>query len=97
MDLTELREQIDGIDEEIVRLYEQRMEISRQVAEYKTANGKKVLDKQREAEKLPEEQEKEKWQFFSRKYWTIFYPLPFWQGYAENFIMGKNRMANFGK
>ena len=29
MDLTELREQIDGIDEEIVRLYEQRMEISR--------------------------------------------------------------------
>ena len=52
MDLTELRERIDGIDEEIVRLYEQRMEISRQVAEYKIANGKRVLDKQREAEKL---------------------------------------------
>ena len=52
MDLTELRERIDAIDEEIVRLYEQRMEISRQVAEYKIANGKKVLDKQREAEKL---------------------------------------------
>ena len=41
MDLTELREQIDGIDEEIVRLYEQRMEISRQVAEYKINTGKK--------------------------------------------------------
>lgn len=52
MDLMELRERIDAIDEEIVSLYEQRMEISRQVAEYKIANGKKVLDKQREAEKL---------------------------------------------
>lgn len=42
MDLTDLREQIDGIDQQIVELYERRMDISRQVAEYKIETGKKV-------------------------------------------------------
>ncbi len=51
-DLLELRDQIDKIDREIVRLFEDRMEICRQVAEYKIANGKKVLDRGRELEKL---------------------------------------------
>ena len=52
MDLLELREQLDRIDEQIVRLYEERMEISSQVADYKIKTGKKVLDKSREEEKL---------------------------------------------
>lgn len=52
MDLLKLRDQIDGIDREIVRLFEERMEICRQVAEYKIANGRKVLDRGRELEKL---------------------------------------------
>lgn len=52
MELTKLREKIDAIDSEIVSLYERRMEISRQVAEYKIAVGKKVFDRQREAEKI---------------------------------------------
>ena len=52
MDLQKLREQIDDIDEKIVNLYEERMDISRQVAEYKIDTGKKVFDKQRETEKL---------------------------------------------
>ena len=52
MDLLELREKIDTIDAQIVELYERRMEISRQVAEYKINTGKKVLDRQREQEKL---------------------------------------------
>ncbi len=52
MDLLEFRDEIDKIDREIVRLYEERMKISRQVAEYKIANGKKVLDKEREMKKL---------------------------------------------
>lgn len=52
MDLTNLREQIDTIDKQIVELYEQRMEVSRQVAEYKIETGKKVFDKEREEEKL---------------------------------------------
>ena len=52
MELSELRVKIDEIDEKIVALYEQRMEISKQVAEYKIRVGKKVFDKQREQEKL---------------------------------------------
>ena len=52
MDLLELREQLDVIDAEIVELYEKRMNLCRQVAEYKIATGKKVFDRQREMEKL---------------------------------------------
>lgn len=52
MDLLELREQIDAIDKQIVELYERRMEICGQVAEYKIETGKKVFDRQREMEKL---------------------------------------------
>ncbi|MGN0401369.1 MAG: prephenate dehydratase [Acetatifactor sp.] len=52
MDLLELRQKIDQIDSQIVELYEQRMDICSQVAEYKISTGKKVFDRQREAEKL---------------------------------------------
>ena len=52
MDLSQLRQQIDTIDRQIVNLYEERMDVSRQVAEYKIETGKKVFDKQREQEKI---------------------------------------------
>ena len=52
MDLAKLREQIDIIDKQIVELYEQRMDVSKQVAQYKIETGKKVFDKEREEEKL---------------------------------------------
>lgn len=51
-DLSKLRQDIDRIDRQIVELFEERMGVSRQVAEYKIANGKKVLDRARELEKL---------------------------------------------
>lgn len=51
-DLWRLRGQIDEIDRNIVSLYEKRMKISEQVAEYKIETGKKVFDRQREEEKL---------------------------------------------
>lgn len=50
--LEELRERLDKIDNQIVNLYEQRMEVCADVGEYKIQNGKKVLDRQREREKL---------------------------------------------
>ena len=52
MDLISLRDKIDKIDAQIVSLYEDRMDICRQVAEYKIETGKKVFDKQREQEKI---------------------------------------------
>ena len=52
MDLKDLRSEIDVIDRQIVELYEKRMEVASQVADYKISVGKKVFDKQREDEKL---------------------------------------------
>ena len=50
--LLELRDEIDVIDKQIVALYQQRMQIAAEVAEYKIETGKKVFDKDREMEKL---------------------------------------------
>ncbi|MBQ8327684.1 MAG: prephenate dehydratase [Lachnospiraceae bacterium] len=52
MDLLELRNKLDEIDSEIVRLYEERMEVCGKVADYKIQTGKKVFDKVREEEKI---------------------------------------------
>lgn len=51
-DLAEIRKEIDGIDEQIVSLYEKRMELTSRVAEYKIQTGKPVFDKEREKSKL---------------------------------------------
>ncbi len=52
MDLLELRDKIDAIDRQMVQLYEERMDVCRQVAEYKIETGKKVFDRVREEEKI---------------------------------------------
>ncbi|MCI8852310.1 MAG: prephenate dehydratase [Lachnospiraceae bacterium] len=51
-DLQELRKDIDQLDRQMVELFEQRMEVCRQVAEYKIQSATKVLDRKREQEKL---------------------------------------------
>lgn len=51
-DLLELRDEIDQIDQKIVELYQNRMKIAAEVAEYKIETGKKVFDKERENSKL---------------------------------------------
>ena len=50
--LTESRAELDRIDREIVRLFEERMNVSRDVAAYKIANGLPVLDRSREEQVL---------------------------------------------
>ena len=52
MDLLQLRDEIDVIDKQIVELYEKRVNICKQVAEYKIENGNKVFDRVREEEKI---------------------------------------------
>ena len=47
-DLSKLRQDIDRIDRQIVELFEERMGVSRQVAEYKIENGNLVV-------KMPQE------------------------------------------
>lgn len=50
--LEELRQRLDVVDDEIVKLYEQRMSICEEVGAYKVESGRKVFDRQREKEKL---------------------------------------------
>ena len=52
LDLGEIRKEIDGIDKQLVELFEQRMKLTKEVAEYKIQTGKKVLDTDRERAKL---------------------------------------------
>ena len=51
-DLLELRDEIDVTDRQIVELFERRMAVSEEVAEYKISTGKKVFDKERERSKI---------------------------------------------
>lgn len=51
-DLQGLRKQIDEIDDAMVALFEKRMSIAEQVANYKIETGKPVFDEAREQEKL---------------------------------------------
>lgn len=44
----ELRKEIDQIDRQLVQLFEKRMKVSTEIAEYKLANNLPVLDAQRE-------------------------------------------------
>ena len=50
--LEELRLQLDEIDDQLVKLYENRMRVCKEVGEFKVNSGRKVFDKQREREKL---------------------------------------------
>lgn len=54
LDLIEIRKEIDQVDREIVKLFESRMEMAKNVAEFKKNSGKHVFDKQREEDKLKE-------------------------------------------
>ena len=48
LDLQEIRGQLDEIDTRLVELFEKRMELCGQVAEFKIGTGKAVYDGQRE-------------------------------------------------
>ncbi len=54
MDLQEIRGKLDVIDGQLVRLLEERLSLCADVAEYKLAIGKPVLDKEREEHKIRE-------------------------------------------
>ena len=51
-DLLEIRNEIDELDDKIVELYERRMQLTTEVAEYKIETGKQIFDKEREDSKL---------------------------------------------
>lgn len=48
-ELDAIRLELDSVDREIVSLFEQRMNLAREVAAYKIAHGLPVLDQSRES------------------------------------------------
>jgi chorismate mutase/prephenate dehydratase len=52
MDLNQCRQQIDNIDDQLVKLFAQRMEVAAAVAQCKRETGKPVMDAARERAKL---------------------------------------------
>ena len=73
MDINELRQQIDGIDDELVELFRRRMDVSREIAAYKKAEGQKVYDGARERSKLADIAQKSGEDM--REYSTILWSL----------------------
>lgn len=52
MDLLEIRDKIDSVDKKILDLFEERMKLCRDVAEFKIENNRQVLDPEREKQKI---------------------------------------------
>lgn len=51
-DLNEIRKKINSIDEQLVKLFVQRMDCAKAVAEYKKENNIPILNRERENEVL---------------------------------------------
>ena len=58
MDITELRGQIDAIDDQLVQLFAQRMDVAAQIADYKKEQNMPIFVPAREREKLMDVAEK---------------------------------------
>jgi len=52
MNISEYRDKIDSIDAELLRLFEERMDVACEIANYKKANGLPVMDADRERAKI---------------------------------------------
>lgn len=52
MDLAAIRDQLDEIDSSMIELFEKRMKLCADVAEFKIATGKPVFDREREQQKI---------------------------------------------
>ncbi len=51
-DLDELRDEIDVIDKQLIELFEKRMDIAKEVADYKSAHHLAIFQKEREGSVL---------------------------------------------
>ncbi len=75
IDLNEIRQNINEIDNQIVKLFSERMDLSASVAEYKRQNNKPIFDPVREREiikRLTEGMDSENANYFAMLYNTIF-------------------------
>ena len=75
--LEECRAEIDRVDRQLLRLFEERMEICREVARYKKARGLPVLDASREEAVLDALAQKTTPELlpYARKLWRVLMDL----------------------
>ena len=69
--LLKCRKQIDKIDSKIIKLYEKRMNVVKQVTEYKLEHDMPVLDSSREAKMLEKNLAKIKCEEFKEFYPSV--------------------------
>jgi len=75
VDILKARESIDKIDDELVKLFEERMKMSAEIAQYKRENNLPVYDEKREQEiieKISSEVDGEFTDYTKILYKTIF-------------------------
>ena len=86
MDLQDYREQIDTIDNELLRLFIERMNVARQIALYKKEHALPALDAAREAEKLAVIDEKADAELrpYANKLYTLLFELS--RAYQEEIL-----------
>lgn len=77
MNLEELRREIDQVDDRLVELFQTRMQVAAEIAEYKAAAGLPVLQPAREREKLADVAEKsgEEMQSYTQVLYSLLFEL----------------------
>ena len=77
MDLNTYRKEIDQIDDQIVRLFQERMDVAAKIAAYKKEQGLPVFQPAREREKLADVSEKsrEDMQAYTRVLYSLLFEL----------------------
>ena len=77
MELSDIRVKIDEIDDQLLKLFLQRMELSDHVANYKNANGMPILNKTRERAVLANITEKagDQWERYAYHLWSTLFEL----------------------
>lgn len=95
MSLEGIREQLDVIDGQILELYEERMELCRQVGLDKIKTGKKVYDKERENAKLSVLSEKASGEFNKKGIRELFEQIMSMSRKLQYQILGEHGV--FGK
>jgi len=87
MNLQNYREQIDKIDDELLRLFKERMSVASQIALYKKEHNLPALDAARESEKLAVIGEKagEEMRPYAHKLYELLFELS--REYQEEFFL----------
>ena len=94
MSLRDYRARIDEVDEELLRLFRERMNISGEIARYKKEQGIPVQDAARESEKLAiiEEKAGDEMRPYAHALWSKLFEIS--RKYQESFINSEPEQKN---